>query len=91
MTRCCCLACIEGFGRCSSAPKPDPQRWTPSPEFLNLSRDLWLHGRGDIVIDGQYMGTITREMPPDETKTTYILNRDYAYWNLAEPHTEEAI
>lgn len=25
MTRCCCLACIEGFGRCSSAPKPDPR------------------------------------------------------------------
>lgn len=25
MTACCCLACIEGFGRCSSAPKPDPR------------------------------------------------------------------
>lgn len=24
MTICCCLSCIEGFGRCSSAPKPDP-------------------------------------------------------------------
>lgn len=66
MTACCCLACIEGFGRCSSAPKPapkpDPQRWNPSPEFLNISRELWLRGRADIVIDGVYMGTLTREL-----------------------------
>lgn len=25
MTICCCLACIEGFGVCSSAPKPNPR------------------------------------------------------------------
>lgn len=86
MTSCCCLACIEGFGRCSSAPKPDPHN-----PYIDQSAPFV------VFVESTARG-ISSFKPPTRQQEFEVMARYFGHdascvqaWNLAEPHTEEAI